>query len=439
MNVGQLLYIAAASLLVTACSSAPRAAQGPVKVEVVRTDAGYVLLRGGEPYVIRGAGMAVNDIARFAARGGNSIRTWTTDDHIQDVGKLLDEAHAHGVTVALGLSMAAERHEFDYDDPVAVAAQRESFRDDILRYRDHPALLAWIVGNELNHSYTNPRVFDTVEDVTRMIRELDPNHPVTTALQGFFPAVVAEALARAPSLDFLSFQVYGSVFYLPARIRAFGFTQPFMVTEWGTLGYWEMEETAWGAPVELTSSEKADVLQRVWREVLTAAFPGQLIGSYVFFWGHKQERTPTWFGLLLESGEETEAVDVMQRAWTGAWPANRTPRVNAMLLDGRTSRESVTLVAGRPYQAVFDVTDPDGDALRVHWEVRRESDATEKGGDFEDGIPAIGGLVRDPASASTVITVNDTGRYRLFAYAFDDHGHAAHANIPFLVEQAETP
>lgn len=434
----RLALVLVLSLFMAACSSPPRKDEGPVKVEVVRTDAGHVLMRGGEPYVVRGAGMVVNDIARFAANGGNSIRTWTTDPAVVDVGKLLDEAHAHGVTVAVCLPMKAERHEFDYDDPVAVAAQRESFRDDILRYRNHPALLAWIVGNELNHSYTNPRVFDAVEDVARMIREMDPNHPVTTALKGFYPSVIAEVNARAPSLDFLSFQLYGSVFSLPGRVRASGFTQPFMITEWGTIGYWEMEETAWGAPVELTSSEKADVLQRAWREVLTA-FPGQLIGSYVFFWGQKQERTPTWFGLLLKSGETTEAVDVMHHIWRGAWPANRTPRVNAMLLDGRTSRQSVTLVAGRPYEAVFDVSDPDGDALRFRWVVRRESEATEKGGDFEADLPAIGGLLRDDTAPATVIAVDEPGRYRLFAYAFDGQGHAAHANIPFLVEPGGAP
>ena len=438
MNVRDPLAFAAACLAMTGCASAPRTAEGPIKVEVVRSDSGYVLLRGGEPYVVLGAGMVVDDIARFAAHGGNSIRNWTTDHRVQDVRRLLDEANAHGVTVALGLPMRAERHGFDYDDPEAVAAQRESFRDDIIRYRDHPALLAWIVGNELNHSYANPRVFDAVNDVARMIHELDPNHPVTTPLAGFKPDLSAEVLARAPGLDFLSVQLYGGLFDLPELIRSAEFTRPFMVTEWGTVGYWEVEKTGWGAPVELTSSEKADVIQRAWREVL-GAFPGQMIGSYVFFWGQKQERTPTWFGLLLESGEVTEAVDVMHHAWSGSWPANRTPRVHALRLDGRGARDSVVLVAGRTYEAALDVVDPDGDPLRYRWEVKRESDAMQAGGDFEPRIQNIGGLLGDRAAPVTTISVRKPGRYRLFAYAFDDHGHAAHANIPFLVEPGDEP
>jgi hypothetical protein len=438
MNVRHVLSIAAASCLMTACSSGPRTADGPIKVEVVRTDAGYVLLRGGEPYVVRGTGMAVDDIARFAAQGGNSIRTWTTDDHPQDIGKLLDEAHKHGVTVALTLPMGSERHHFDYDDAAAVAAQRESFRDDILRFRNHPALLMWIVGNELNHSYTNPRVFDAVNDVARMIHELDPNHPVTTALEAFKPGAVADALARAPELDFLSFQLYGNLFTLAERIQSAGFTKPFMVTEWGTIGYWEMEKTPWRAPVELTSSEKADVILRGWSEVL-APFQGRLLGSYVFKWGWKQERTPTWFGLVLESGELTEAVDVMHYIWTGSWPANRTPRVQSLLLDGRSSRDGVKLEAGRTYEAAFDVVDPEGDPLRYRWEVKPESDSIKKGGDFEERIPNIDGVLRNPTAATTILAVPQPGKYRLFAYAFDGHGHAAHANIPFLVEPGVAP
>ena len=421
----------------TACSPDPTDADAAVTVEITKTDFGYQLLRGGQPYVIRGAGMARNDIERFVAHGGNSIRTWSTSSDYQDTAELLDAAHSHGVTVALGLSMTAERHGFDYDDPEAVVRQLETIREQVLKYKDHPALLFWLVGNELNHSYSNPAVWDAVNDVAEMIHELDPNHPVTTPISGFKPDVIAEIQTRAPAVDFISFQMYGSLFGLPEQIAATGFDGPFMMTEWGTIGYWEMEQTSWGTPAELTSSEKADVFLRADNEVLSK-FEGQLIGSYVFFWGQKQERTPTWFGLLTERGELTEAVDAMQYIWTGSWPANRTPRVESIQLNGKGYKESVVLAAGEPYDAVFDVTDREGDSLTYRWEVKPESDSQKAGGDREEALPNLEGLLSDPEARQTTIRVSKPGKYRLFAYAYDGKDHAAHANIPFLVEGDET-
>ena len=422
-----LLFVAAA------CCAEPEEPEAPVKVEIRKTADGYVLMRGGEPYVVKGAGMGRDDIERFAGHGGNSIRTWHTDNDYQDTRELLDKAQAHGVTVALGLSMTAERHGFDYDDPGAVAAQLDRIRTEVIKYRDHPAVLFWLVGNELNHSYSNPAVWDAVNDVAAMIHELDPNRPVTTPISGFKPDVIAAIQARAPALDFISFQLYGSLFGLPEKIAQAGFEAPFMVTEWGTIGYWEMEKTAWGTPTELTSSEKADVFVRAHDEVL-ATFDGQLIGSYAFLWGQKQERTPTWFGLLTEAGEETEAIDVLHKKWTGTWPENRVPRVSAIRLAGKGYKDSIVLEAGETYEASFDVFDHDGDTLTFHWEVKPESESTKSGGDREARLPNLEGLVSDPAAATTGISVDAPGKYRLFAYAYDGNGNAAHANIPFKVE-----
>jgi hypothetical protein len=128
----------------------------------------------------------------------------------------------------------------------------------------------------------------------------------------------------------------------------------------------------------------------------------------------------------------------MQYIWTGSWPANRAPRVESIRLDGKGYKEGVVLAAGESHVAVFDVTDPDGDPLTYRWEVKPESESQKAGGDREEALPNLQGLLSDPESPQTTITVGTPGKYRLFAYAYDGNDHAAHANIPFLVEGAET-
>ncbi len=73
----------------------------------------------------------------------------------------------------MGLDVARERHGFNYDDTAAVKKQLEELGAEVLKYRNHPALLAWGIGNELNLQYKNPKVWDAVNDVSKMIHELD--------------------------------------------------------------------------------------------------------------------------------------------------------------------------------------------------------------------------------------------------------------------------
>jgi len=50
------------------------------------------------------------------------------------------------------------------------------------RFKDHPALLVWSIGNEAEASYTNLKLWDAINDIAKMIHETDPNHPTTTTL-----------------------------------------------------------------------------------------------------------------------------------------------------------------------------------------------------------------------------------------------------------------
>jgi hypothetical protein len=407
---------------------------GPVKVEIVEQDGRYQLLRGGKPYVIRGAGIDHADLEVFAAHGGNSFRTWAVDGGPVPAAELLDKAHELGLTVALCLEFARERHGFDYDDEAAVARQLEETRKRVLAHKDHPALLAWIIGNELNFDYENPKVYDAVNEVSKMIHEIDPNHPTTTTLAGADRRVMKDVMSRASDLDFISFQLYADLVNLPKYIERSGYDGPYFVTEWGAVGHWEVFETRWGAPVEQTSSEKAGNYANSYLKVIQPS-GDQLIGNYVFLWGQKQERTSTWYGMFLDSGESTEAVDVMHYIWNNAWPANRAPRISRVSLNNKVGYDNVTLWPGNEYEARIAVEDADGDSLSFMWEVRHESVATEVGGDREEIPDRIEGLIEDPTRPEiTLKAPGEKGAYRLFVYVYDGQGHAAHSNIPFYVK-----
>jgi hypothetical protein len=425
-----------ATLLATLACYAPFALAGEmtaIPVVVSQQNGQYVLLRGGEPYPVRGAGLEFADLSVFASHGGNSIRTWRTDNPGSTGLQLLDEALRHGITVALCIEIGRERHGFDYDDEEAVAEQLEYARGEVLKYKDHPALLTWVIGNEPNLNFKNPRVFDAINDISLMIHELDPNHPTTTALAGFNAELAELAETRMPDLDFLSIQMYGDIVNLPRYIEETGFDKPYFVTEWGAIGHWEVRKTAWGAPVEQNSSDKAANYLKSY-QVAIASNPQQVMGSYVFLWGQKQERTPTWYGMFLEDGTETETIDVMHYIWTGAWPDNRSPQIVNMFFDSKTSAQDIVVEANGRYEATVAARDPDDDQLRYRWEIMAESEATQEGGDREERPMVLEGLIESSDSDKVVVkTPGQPGAYRLFVYVHDGRGHAGHANIPFLV------
>ena len=206
-----------------------------------------------------------------------------------------------------------------------------------------------------------------------------------------------------------------------------------MVTEWGATGHWEVPTTEWGAPIEEHSSLKAANYLKRYRGGIEADSM-QCLGSYVFLWGNKQERTPTWYGIFLEDGQETESVDVMHSIWNGAWPENRTPQIVTYTLDGKTAYENVQLTSGAVYTARSVVTDPESDALSYRWEVLPESTDLGDGGDYEERPTAVTGLFRSQSAGELELEAPKPGAYRLFVYATDGNGHSATANIPFLVK-----
>ena len=104
--------------------------------------------------------------------GGNSIRLWSTNK-----SSLLDSAQKYGLSVCQGIWIAQERNGFDYNDDYNVKGQIELIKKEILRVKDHPSIILWGIGNEVDLKYSNFRVWETIEEIAKFIKNFDPNHP----------------------------------------------------------------------------------------------------------------------------------------------------------------------------------------------------------------------------------------------------------------------
>jgi hypothetical protein len=424
------LPIACAGALLRAASGGAAPAERGSMVTVAKTAEGYRLLRNGEPYVIRGAG-GEEHLALLKEAGGNSIRTWGAEDK----RTLLDRAHALGLTVTIGIWLGHQRHGFRYDDPKQVADQLARARRFVEQYRSHPALLLWGIGNEMEGRGEDPAIWKAVNDIARMIKEIDPRHPTMTVVAEIGGPKVRMLGVHCPDIDILGVNSYGGLSSLPGRLKAAGWDRPYVVTEFGPRGHWEVGKTAWGAPIEPTSTEKARSYLADYRRSV-AEQRGWCLGAYAFLWGHKQETTATWFGMLLPvpgGVERLGAVDAMTYAWTGRWPENRAPELTAFLCEANGNE----VAPGARLTASVQARDPEGEPLSARWEVRSESADRREGGDREAVPPAHPESILEAGGLSLLFRAPDrAGPYRLFVTLHDGRRAAATANIPFFVRDA---
>ncbi len=418
------------------------------KVELLQSGKDWTLQVDGKPFVVHGAGMGYTDeagIARLAEAGGNAFRTWGT----QHLDVQLAAAQRHGLKVLVGLDMQKQLQGFDYQDEEAVARQLKALQASIDRYRSHPGLLGWIIANEPNLMIgadgaavqPDPAVYEAMADVLDYIHEQDPDHPATVAFA--FTATLAEDVALAlqamPALDFLSFQAYGALPVVPDLVQGLAVNLPYMVTEFGPLGHWEMPATQWGREIEEPSGAKAVGLVERMQQAGLHDPQGQLLGGFAFLWGHKQERTPTWYGLFTEEGGRTAAVDELSRLWTGQYPRHRAPSAWGLTLNGEVAGASVSVLPASRLTASLQVSDPDSDDLTVRWQVRKEVELRSHGGHFEARPDSVATQFSDHSRADdrhgvTLLAPVDPGHYRLYAWASDEQGGVATANFPFLVQ-----
>lgn len=404
----------------------PATAVAGRKVEIRKTTSGYRFFRNGSPYFVQGAA-GTEHLELLKAAGGNSFRTYTTEG----LDTLLDKAQALGLTVMAGIWIGRAYEGFDYGDAAAVARQKEEVRATIRRYKSHPALLCWAMGNEPNNGMEkSDELWPALRELIDIAHAEDPDHPVTVPI---YPFAAQELAEKCPNIDFISVNAFANIV---AFIDGFRLDRPFLCTELGFEGPWEAPTTHWYAVIENQMDKKCEKVEMHYRYALRDTT--RCLGSYVFYWGQKQEFTPTWFSFFAENGEKTALVDLMHRLWSARQPADRAPLLHDLdIEEWRNAAISRELIAGRTYTASVKASDPEQNTLRFHWEILPD-------GPFFTYLPGKGKTeIRPRQLEKTIIREEgewvvfrapaNFGPYRLFVHAYDGHGNACSANIPFFV------
>ncbi|MDG2123958.1 MAG: glycoside hydrolase family 2 TIM barrel-domain containing protein [Verrucomicrobiales bacterium] len=394
----------------------------PVPVGLSETDGSWKLTRAGSHYQINGAGGPA-PLEKLAALGGNSTRVWGFDQ-LED-GRL-DDAHRNGITVAVGIWL---RHDLDYNDPGQVASQIKLALDGVRKYKDHPAVLVWGIGNEMEGTLgDNPAVWHHVESIAKKIKAIDPHHPTMTVLAEMGGDKIRHLHKLCPNIDIVGINSYGGAASVPKRYRENGGSKPYILTEFGPRGPFDFGKNDIGSVDEEFGKIKAATYLETHQTIM--ADTTLCLGSYAFMWGHKQEATPTWFGMFLADGRKTLAVDVMTTRWTGKPPANRCPQINSLSLPRGT-----ILKTGATLTVQLKAEDPDGDALDVDWVLMQDAQRHLTAGYFQETPPSYKkNILAASATAVTFRVPSKPGLYRIFAYVGDKNGAADVANIVFRAE-----
>ncbi len=419
----------------------------PNHVSIEKQSQQYRLLVNDSPFEIKGAGLNYPDGHNFQAlkaAGGNSFRTWSTKHAEQE----LAAAKELGLMVAMGIDLKKQLHGFDYNDSAAVAKQFQWVKEQVNRYKNHPNLLVWVVANEPNLLFNdagqlipvNPKVYDAISDIIDYIHQVDPHHPVTYSYAGVIKSHLAVGLARTPNVDFVSVQVYGDLANIKQQVIEANINIPFMVTEFGPLGHWEVPTTLWGQPIEETSAVKAKSMAHRMQLGLADNSTGLNIGAFAFEWGQKQERTPTWYGMFNKDGKPNARVDEMTRFWTGQYPLNRAPMTEAITLNNLFASDNVYLEPNSQAIANVMVTNKSNASFTYQWKLLKEVVEVSQGGAFEQEPAATPFTITAPTKQQKFnkiefLTPAVEGAYRLFVYVHDEHGKVGNANFPFYVKE----
>ncbi|WNI19042.1 discoidin domain-containing protein [Actinacidiphila sp. ITFR-21] len=397
-------------------------------VHVTGGQGDWQLTVDGKPWQVKGVtwgpatGTADAHMRDLKALGVNTLRTWGTDASSKP---LLDSAAAYGLKVVSGFWL---NQGADYvNDTAYKTSTLNDIKNWVTTYKNHPGVLMWDVGNEVilttQDHYTGAAIEQQriayaqfVEQVAQAIHAIDPNHPVTStdAWTGAWPYY----RQYTPSLDLYAVNSYGAVCSVKQDWVNGGYTKPYIVTESGEAGEWEVPNDANGVPTEPTDVQKRDGYLSAWGCV--TGHTGVALGATLFNYGEENDFGGIWFNLR-PSGWKRLSYYSVAKDYGGTPQADTPPVIGSMTLGNTAS-----VPAGGTFDVTASATDPDGDAIR--YQLMYTSKYVDGGTGLRQVDFTQTGNGRFTATAPKAL-----GVWKVYVYAYDGHGNVGVETRSFRV------
>jgi beta-glucuronidase len=194
-------------------------------------------------------GPVVGDFQLLKDMGVNTLRLY---HHGYNKALLKDLYQTYGIRVMMGDFLGAYtigsdadwNTGTDYRDPEQQKHMLASVRQMVEEYKDEPYILFWVLGNENNYGNANncrefPDVYYAlVNKAARLIKSLDPNHPV--ALSNGDLLFIDKAAKLCPDVDIFGANTYrghhgmGDSFWEDVKDE---WGKPILISEFGCPAY----------------------------------------------------------------------------------------------------------------------------------------------------------------------------------------------------------
>nr|WP_220195028.1 discoidin domain-containing protein [Ktedonospora formicarum] len=399
----------------------------PSVVSVTGSQGNWQLQVNGSPYQIKGVTYGPPTAAASAYMsdlkdmGVNTVRTWGTDATTQP---LLDSAAAYGLKVINGFWL---NQGADYlNDTTYRTNTLNDIKNWVNTYKNHPGVLMWDVGNEvlltLQNTYSGTQLEQErnayaqyVDQVAQAIHAIDPNHPVTStdAWTGAWPYYKA----NTPHLDLYAVNSYGSICSVKQNWISEGYTKPYIVTEGGPSGEWEVPNDANGAPTEPTDVQKAQGYQTAWNCI--TGHTGVALGATLFNYGIENDFGGVWYNLIPGRWNRLSYYTV-KKIYSGQNGANTPPVISSLSLNQNN------VSAGGQFTLNANVSDPNGDPLRYNVMFTSkyvDASTTLKSATF----------TQTSETAFSVTAPSTLGTWKVYLYAYDGQGNVGIETLSFKV------